>query len=370
MPAEQLVVFAGRHIPEKRAPAVVPAIARARERLPELRAEIFGDGPDRDEVLRLIEAEGLDGAVAAPGFAPSEKVSATVRARSACQLFPSAREGYGLVVVEAAAVGTPTIVVDGPDNAARRARDGRRERRRRAFGGARRTGAGDCARERRGAGAARFDRRVVPPQPAAAVDRELARAYSTTSIGGETLHVGLNVLHLVPGETGGGETVRPAPCAGAAEPGPAPHAVRGRRGISVAARRALGGVTSASFASQCKRGAEREGCSPSRRSFHAPLGEHVSTSCTTCSTPRPRCPALPQVTTIHDVIYKRFPETHAGFLNVGVALLVPLAARRSQRVLTLSEASKQDIVRFLGADPSDASTSLSTARACRSRRSP
>ena len=59
---------------------------------------------------------------------------------------------------------------------------------------------------------------------------------------------------------------------------------------------------------------------------------------------------MPQVTTIHDVIYKRFPET-AGRLNAGVALLVPLAARRSTVVLTDSEASKADIQKLLGVDP-------------------
>ena len=116
--AEPLVVFAGRHIPEKHAPAVVRAVAQARERLPKLRAEIFGDGPDREEVLRLIERAGLDGAVSAPGFAPAEEVREKLR-RALCHLFPSTREGYGLVVVEAASLGTPTIVVDSPDNAAR-----------------------------------------------------------------------------------------------------------------------------------------------------------------------------------------------------------------------------------------------------------
>jgi glycosyltransferase involved in cell wall biosynthesis len=35
-----------------------------------------------------------------------------------CHLFPSRREGYGLVVVEAASLGTPTVVVECPDNAA------------------------------------------------------------------------------------------------------------------------------------------------------------------------------------------------------------------------------------------------------------
>ncbi len=35
-----------------------------------------------------------------------------------CLLLPSRREGYGMVVVEASARGTPSIVVAGPDNAA------------------------------------------------------------------------------------------------------------------------------------------------------------------------------------------------------------------------------------------------------------
>jgi glycosyltransferase involved in cell wall biosynthesis len=117
MPAEPLVVFAGRQIPEKQAPAVVPAVALARERIPGLRAEIFGDGPDHNEVLRRIEEYGLDGAVAARGFASADAVKEALR-RALCHLFPSRREGYGLVVVEAAALGTPTVVVNSPDNAA------------------------------------------------------------------------------------------------------------------------------------------------------------------------------------------------------------------------------------------------------------
>jgi glycosyltransferase involved in cell wall biosynthesis len=64
----------------------------------------------------------------------------------------------------------------------------------------------------------------------------------------------------------------------------------------------------------------------------------------------PALPGLPQLTTIHDVIYKRFPET-AGRLNAGVALLVTLAARRSELVLTDSEASKRDLIDLLAVDP-------------------
>jgi len=114
---EPLIVFAGRHIPEKGVPALVPAIALARERLPELRAEIYGDGPDRNEVLTLLGEHGLNGAVTAPGFVDADVVRDAI-GRALCFVLPSRREGYGLVVVEAAAAGTPTVVVAHPDNAA------------------------------------------------------------------------------------------------------------------------------------------------------------------------------------------------------------------------------------------------------------
>jgi glycosyltransferase involved in cell wall biosynthesis len=115
--AEPLVVFAGRHIPEKGVPALVPAIARARERVPDLRALIFGDGPDREEVLRLVAEHGLTDVVELPGFAAPEEVDGALR-RALCMVLPSRREGYGMVVIEAARLGTPSVVVAGPDNAA------------------------------------------------------------------------------------------------------------------------------------------------------------------------------------------------------------------------------------------------------------
>jgi glycosyltransferase involved in cell wall biosynthesis len=117
LPAEPVVVFAGRHIPEKRVPALVPALALARERIPELRGEILGDGPERAEVVRLRAEHGLDDVLEIPGFVPAERVEAAL-ARALCMVLPSRREGYGMVVVEAAALGTPSVVVAGPDNAA------------------------------------------------------------------------------------------------------------------------------------------------------------------------------------------------------------------------------------------------------------
>jgi glycosyltransferase involved in cell wall biosynthesis len=65
-------------------------------------------------------------------------------------------------------------------------------------------------------------------------------------------------------------------------------------------------------------------------------------------TTAPAAPGVPQVTTILDVIYKRFPETHGGMLARGLGALVWMAAKRSARVIAISEAGKADIVRFLG----------------------
>ena len=117
LPAEPMVVFAGRHIPEKRVPAIVPALAIARERIPGLRGQVLGDGPEREEVLRLRSENGLDEALDVPGFVSAERVESAL-ARALCMVLPSRREGYGMVVIEAAASGTPSVVVAGPDNAA------------------------------------------------------------------------------------------------------------------------------------------------------------------------------------------------------------------------------------------------------------
>jgi glycosyltransferase involved in cell wall biosynthesis len=115
--AGPVVVFAGRHIPEKRPEAVVAAVGAARRRLPELRGEIYGDGPVRPAVLRAIADRGLEQAVSAPGFVDTAAIEKAL-ARALCLVLPSSREGYGLVVLEACAAGVPAVVVRGEDNAA------------------------------------------------------------------------------------------------------------------------------------------------------------------------------------------------------------------------------------------------------------
>jgi glycosyltransferase involved in cell wall biosynthesis len=113
-PAEDVAVFAGRLIPEKRADALGPALTHARRSAPDLRGEVYGDGPERAAVERAAAAEP---ALALRGFVGAEELEAAL-ARALCLVLPSRREGYGKIVIEAARLGVPSVVVDDPDSAA------------------------------------------------------------------------------------------------------------------------------------------------------------------------------------------------------------------------------------------------------------
>ena len=74
--------------------------------------------------------------------------------------------------------------------------------------------------------------------------------------------------------------------------------------------------------------------------FHAP--HYVVSPLTTC----------PFVVTIHDCIHLRFPQYLPNrAASIYARTMMQLAARRSRRILTVSRASKDDIVHYLGIRP-------------------
>jgi glycosyltransferase involved in cell wall biosynthesis len=166
------------------------------------------------------------------------------------------------------------------------------------------------------------------------------------------VRVGLNALHLVPRETGGGELyVRRL----------VPALLEAGRNIELvvfAGHEAAPSLAAEPWASEVELVhvpvrsrsrarrvlAEQTLLPRAARKARVDLLHNVQNTA-------PAMPRVPQVTTILDVIYKRHPDTHAGVLAAGVALLVPLAARRSRRILTLSEAAKDDIAHYLHVEP-------------------
>jgi glycosyltransferase involved in cell wall biosynthesis len=54
-----------------------------------------------------------------------------------------------------------------------------------------------------------------------------------------------------------------------------------------------------------------------------------------------------RVVTIHDLHYRVVPGAHFGLLGLGMRVLVPLAARRSHRVIAISQSTARDVERYL-----------------------
>jgi glycosyltransferase involved in cell wall biosynthesis len=55
-----------------------------------------------------------------------------------------------------------------------------------------------------------------------------------------------------------------------------------------------------------------------------------------------------RVVTVHDLIYARFPEAHSGIRDKGMRVLVPAAVRRSDRVIADSQSTSDDLTGLLG----------------------
>lgn len=116
-PATPRALFVGRHIPDKRLETLPAALAVARRRVPGLGLSVAGSGPETDRLRSAAEDAGVAGAVEILGRV-DEHTLRRLFIESSVLVNPSAREGFGLVVAEAAAAGTPSVVVAGPDNAA------------------------------------------------------------------------------------------------------------------------------------------------------------------------------------------------------------------------------------------------------------
>ncbi len=55
-----------------------------------------------------------------------------------------------------------------------------------------------------------------------------------------------------------------------------------------------------------------------------------------------------RVVTVHDLIYARFPDAHAGLRDRGMRVLVPGGARRADRVIADSRSTRDDLIELVG----------------------
>jgi glycosyltransferase involved in cell wall biosynthesis len=102
------LVCVGRLSPEKGQAGLLEAFAKLRDRHPELRLRLVGDGPDRDALEKHAQKLGLGDAVTFVGRLPEEQTLVEI-VEGDLLVLPSFMEGLPIVLMEAMALGVPVI---------------------------------------------------------------------------------------------------------------------------------------------------------------------------------------------------------------------------------------------------------------------
>lgn len=108
------LVTVGHLAARKRHADVISAVALLRDRQPQLRYVIVGDGPERSRLQALAASLGVGDRVELRGQLPNEPATALARS-AALFVMPSVDEAFGVAYIEAMAGGVPAIGCRGED---------------------------------------------------------------------------------------------------------------------------------------------------------------------------------------------------------------------------------------------------------------
>ena len=111
-PREPVIASVGHLVARKRHADVVRALWLLRDRHPDLRYVVVGDGPEREGLGRLAAELGLDGRVEFRGQLPPATARDTAR-RASALVMPSVDEAFGVAYIEAMAAGVPAVGCQG-----------------------------------------------------------------------------------------------------------------------------------------------------------------------------------------------------------------------------------------------------------------
>jgi glycosyltransferase involved in cell wall biosynthesis len=163
------------------------------------------------------------------------------------------------------------------------------------------------------------------------------------------MHIGLNLIFLVPGETGGMEVAVRELIPALLEA--APRDMRFTAFINREAAAAKDGPWGELLPAVTVpvRARRREQWVLGEQALLPRLATHAGVELVhSLASTAPAWGRFLRVVTVHDLIYARFPDAHSGFRDRGMRMLVPLAVRRSNRVIVDSQSTKRDLVELLG----------------------
>ncbi len=110
------LLFVGRLLEHKHADLAVQSTKLLLDRGYDVRLDIVGVGPEEGRLRELVAAENLDQRVTFISSVDTQEELWSLMKGARVLLAPSTREGYGLVVAESLAMGTPVVCVEHPDN--------------------------------------------------------------------------------------------------------------------------------------------------------------------------------------------------------------------------------------------------------------
>lgn len=111
---EQRITVVGRLVPYKRVDLVIEALALLAPDRPDLHLVVIGQGPERERLAARAAELGISDRVELRGFVARHTDVLAAVAGSAAFVSASEIEGFGIVVAEAMALGTPYAVTDIP----------------------------------------------------------------------------------------------------------------------------------------------------------------------------------------------------------------------------------------------------------------
>jgi glycosyltransferase involved in cell wall biosynthesis len=159
--------------------------------------------------------------------------------------------------------------------------------------------------------------------------------------------IGLNLLFLVPGETGGSEIYVRHLIPKLAEVRPDLELVAFVNREGAGAELGVSDVVKLGVSGRSR---PRRVLAEQRR-LPGLARRHRIDLLHSPGTSAPRRPGVVSVVTILDVIYLQHPEAHTLSMRLGMRVVVPLAARGADRVITISHAAAADIAEALGVPP-------------------
>jgi|LQYC01.1.fsa_nt_gi Glycosyltransferase len=110
---EPTIIFVGRLTKSKRPQHLIKTIYLLKNNMPNIKLWIIGEGYFKKRLMLMAKKFKLENNVTFFGWlSPSKKIELLKKAHCIC--VSSVREGWGLIVSEANAVGTPAIVYDVP----------------------------------------------------------------------------------------------------------------------------------------------------------------------------------------------------------------------------------------------------------------